>query len=261
METANKKIMIIDDEIDLAQMMGFQFKAKGFNVLTANDGLEALAKVHEFEPDLIILDINMPRMGGIEFFSKICSSNGRSLYPVLVLTARANIQGLFQDLYIDGFMIKPFDIEHLISEAEVIIKKRSQAENKTKAHLERVTHKISIACPEQVEFDQMSALFLNADYTVIPARTGAAAIERTMRDVPDVALIHLGLEDIAGDVVIHRLSQMAKTMDVKFILFTSRTGEHDRQVLERIRAKSNVIKFIEYGNPQEVLDTVNKLFT
>ena len=119
----SKKILIIDDEVDLTQMIGFQFKAKGFDVQTAGDGLEALGIVHTFKPDLIILDMNMPRMGGIEFYSKICGTNGRPLYPVLVLTARANVQNMFKDLDIDGFMIKPFDIEELVNEAETIIKK------------------------------------------------------------------------------------------------------------------------------------------
>lgn len=123
-----KKILIIDDEIDLTQMLGFQFGALGFEVKTASDGLAALEVIGQFRPDLIILDINMPRMGGMEFYSKICDSNAKPLYPVLVLTARANIQGLFQDLHIDGFMIKPFEIDQLVNEAILIIKKRSQQE-------------------------------------------------------------------------------------------------------------------------------------
>jgi len=122
-----KKILIIDDEVDLTQMIGFQFKSRGFEVQTAGDGVEALEKVYGFKPDLIILDMNMPRMGGVEFYSKICAPNGRPLYPVLVLTARADIQGFLKDMEIDGFMIKPFETDHLVSEAEMIIKKRSRA--------------------------------------------------------------------------------------------------------------------------------------
>ncbi|MDE2223101.1 MAG: response regulator transcription factor, partial [Candidatus Omnitrophica bacterium] len=122
----NKKILLIDDEVDLTQMLSFVLKSRGFEVRTAVDGMAALEFVHQFVPDLIVLDINMPRMGGIEFYSKICGSNGRPLYPVLVLTARANIQGLFKDLQIDGFMIKPFEIEQLVNEAGLIIKKKRQ---------------------------------------------------------------------------------------------------------------------------------------
>ncbi|MBI3602605.1 MAG: response regulator transcription factor [Candidatus Omnitrophica bacterium] len=118
-----KKILIVDDETDLVQMIAFQFSARGFQTQTASDGVEALDQLRNFTPDLIILDVNMPRMGGIEFYNKICNSNSKPLYPVLVLTARANIKDLFQQFDIDGFMIKPFEIDQLICEAEVIIKR------------------------------------------------------------------------------------------------------------------------------------------
>ena len=121
---AKKKILIIDDEPDLAGMMGHLFETKGFDVQTAADGLEALEKVHGFDPDLIILDMNMPRMGGLEFYGRICQPDGRPRYPILVLTARANIKGIFQNSLIDGFMVKPFDIDQLVKEAQAIIEKR-----------------------------------------------------------------------------------------------------------------------------------------
>ncbi len=123
---ALKKILIVDDEADLAQMIAFQFSAKGFQTKIASDGVEALNQLQNFTPDLIILDVNMPRMGGIEFYNKICNSNGKPLYPVLVLTARANIKDLFQPFDIDGFIIKPFEIDQLICEAEIIIKDKTQ---------------------------------------------------------------------------------------------------------------------------------------
>lgn len=257
----NKRILIIDDEIDLTEMLGHQFKAKGFEVQTASDGLAALAIVHQYKPDLIILDINMPRMGGIEFYSKICGSNQKPLYPVLVLTARANIKGLFQDLQIDGFMIKPFEIDQLVHEASLIVKKRSLQAPQLKSGPSRGLSKICIVDNDQKIFDQVCHLFLNADYSVMPARSGAVAIEKIMKDVPDVALVHLGLTDIPGDLVIYRLSQMSKTMDVKFVLYTSKSGEHDRQVMERISTKTGILTFVEYNNLEEILMAVNKVLS
>lgn len=258
---AAKKILIIDDEIDLTQMIGFQFKAKGFHVQTAPDGLAGLECVGSFKPDLIILDINMPRMGGIEFYSKICDSKGAPLYPVLVLTARANIQGLFQDLHIDGFMVKPFDIDQLVHEASLIIKKRSQEALIPKIELPGRTRKICIVDEDKTTFDQLCGLFLNADYTVIPAKNGAMAIEKMMKEVPDVALVHLGLTDIPGDIVIFRLSQMSKTMEVKFILYSSKTAQHDHQVMERISTKTGILTFVEYNQLDELVSTVADLLT
>ena len=256
----NKKILIIDDEVDLSQMIGFQFKAKGFEVQTAGDGLEGLAKVHDFKPDLIILDMNMPRVGGIEFYSKICGTNGKPLYPVLVLTARANVQNMFKDLDIDGFMIKPFDIEQLVREAETIMKRKKQKVAPKNVVPKKDTRRICIVDDDKKIFDQLSGIFLDADYTIIPAKSGAMAIERMVKDAPDVALVHLGLTDIAGDIVILRLSQMAKTMDVKFILYTFHGRERDRNVLERISQKKGIWTFVEYEDLHELLHAVDKMF-
>jgi len=258
METT-KKILIIDDEVDLTQMIAFQFTSKGFEVQTVGDGLEALAKVKTFRPDLIILDMNMPRMGGIEFFSKICDSNGRPMFPVLVLTARANVQGLFKDLQIDGFMTKPFEIDQLIAQAELVIKNKNQSSLKSGSGLLGRPCKICIVENNQKIFDQVSVIFLNADYIVTPAKTGADGIARMMQEVPDVAIVQLGLPDIAGDIVIYRLSQMARTMGVKFILYTSRDTKHNREVMERIGSKTGIFTFVEYEKLEDILDKVGKL--
>ena len=67
-----KTILLIDDEIDLQQLVKIALKSKGYNIETANNGLEGLAKLETVKPDLIILDMNMPKMGGLEFYQKIC---------------------------------------------------------------------------------------------------------------------------------------------------------------------------------------------
>ena len=140
-----KRVMIIDDELDLVEMMKYQFTAGGFDVTTAADGVQGLETVHTVKPDLIILDMNMPRMGGIEFFSKICDSKGRSLYPVLVLTARANVSQLFKEFSVDGFLIKPFDIEQLVVEADLIIKRRQRLKKSKDGRTVLGARKICIA--------------------------------------------------------------------------------------------------------------------
>ena len=257
MET-NKKILIVDDEADLAQMVGFQFTSKGFEVQTAADGLQALEKVHAYRPDLIILDMNMPRMGGIEFYSKICGTNGRPMFPVLVLTARANVQGLFKDLEIDGFMTKPFEIDQLIEQAQLIIQNRIKTSKAGTGLLDR-SPRVCIVENDQRIFDELTGIFLGADYSVMLAKSGAAGIERMLKDVPDAALVQLGLKDIAGDVVIFRLSQMAKTMGIKFILYTSREFKHDRRVMEGIGIKTGIITFVEYNKLGDLLEKVDQL--
>ena len=257
---STKKIMIIDDEADLTGLIAFQFEANGFDVLTAHDGVKALEKVHAFEPDLIILDINMPHMGGVEFYTKICASDGKPMYPILVLTARANIESLFKDLFIDGFIIKPFDITQLVKEAASIIARHDKEKEEARVKIvEKVSSKICLVDNNPKSFNQIAGLLLNNDYTVIPAMTGALGIERMMNDVPDIALVSLGLADIPGDTVIYRLSQMARTMGIKFILFTSKTIEHEPRVMERISVKTGIFTFVEYDNYEDLLKAIKAI--
>ena len=111
-----KKILVIDDEVDLTDMIKYQLTAHGYKVVVAHNGEEGLGKLTLNTPDLIILDMNMPKMGGLEFLNRITTPFGRPKFPVLVLTARANFEKIFQGIDIVGFMPKPFDIAELIAE-------------------------------------------------------------------------------------------------------------------------------------------------
>jgi len=116
-----KTILFIDDEVDFVEMMKFQLEKEGYIVVPASNGEDALEKLEQIKPDLIILDINMPKMGGLEFYNRIITQHGRARYPVLVLTARANLDGLFKEIKAEGFLQKPFEIGNLIGEVKRII--------------------------------------------------------------------------------------------------------------------------------------------
>jgi len=117
-------VLVIDDELDLRELVKITLKIKGYHVETAGNGLEGLEKLATMAQALIILDINMPKMGGLEFYQKICV-DGKSKYPVMVLTARANMEHLFKGVSVDGYMAKPFEIDDLLKEAAGIIERTS----------------------------------------------------------------------------------------------------------------------------------------
>ena len=119
-----KTILLIDDEVSLQQLVRMTLKTKGYNVEIAGNGFEGLEKLKTLKPDLIILDMNMPKMGGLEFYQKICCGGDHPKYPVLVLTARANMEQLFKEVNIDGFMAKPMEIDDLLKEVDIIIQKK-----------------------------------------------------------------------------------------------------------------------------------------
>lgn len=90
MELNKRKLLLVDDDQSLLETLGDFLSFEGYEVLCAVSGEDALIKMRPFQPDLIILDMGMPGMGGTGFLDRITQPDGHTLYPVLVLTARVD---------------------------------------------------------------------------------------------------------------------------------------------------------------------------
>lgn len=256
-----KIVLIIDDEEDLRDTVEYKFKAGGFKVFTAVDGLDGLEKLKTVRPDLIILDMNMPRMNGLEFYQKIKGADERPKHPVLVLTARANMEQLFKDLDVDGFMAKPFELDELFKEAETIIKKYSGSIQREKGSDEIRARRVCIVENDMGIFNKMALAFLESGYIVNSAHSGASAIKRITMDVPDVVVISLGLNDISGDIVIGKLHRLESAKNIKFILYTDKIPDSDKTIItQRISEKEGINKLVESTDPEDLINSADSLF-
>jgi two-component system phosphate regulon response regulator PhoB len=110
------KILIVDDEQDAAELVAFNLNQSGFQVVTAADGAEALDKVHKHQPDLIVLDVMMPELDGLEVCKLLRRDSATAGIPILMLTAKATevdrILGL--ELGADDYVTKPFSPRELV---------------------------------------------------------------------------------------------------------------------------------------------------
>src|ERR1700692_3070038 len=110
------KIMVVDDEADVIDMLVINLRAAGFKVIAVEDGATALAKARNESPSLIILDLMLPRMPGLEICRVLKSDVGTRHIPVIMLTAKAEevdkIVGL--ELGADDYVTKPFSPRELI---------------------------------------------------------------------------------------------------------------------------------------------------
>jgi CheY-like chemotaxis protein len=104
-----KKILIVDDDRLSVALIRFALKERRYDVATAEDGLQALDAVRSFKPDLIVLDIQMPRMSGFEFINELKNIPDASAIPVIMLTSNDNMQEIFFSEGVRGYLVKPVD--------------------------------------------------------------------------------------------------------------------------------------------------------
>ncbi|MFQ5604800.1 MAG: response regulator [bacterium] len=127
---AKKKILIVEDEEDILELVSFHFQQDGFDTMHARSGDEALDKVDASLPDLIILDLMLPEKSGTEVCKILKQQNATRNIPIIMLTAKAEeidrIVGF--ELGADDYVTKPFSPRELILRAKAILKRLQTSE-------------------------------------------------------------------------------------------------------------------------------------
>ncbi|GAB4581481.1 MAG: hybrid sensor histidine kinase/response regulator [Anaerolineales bacterium] len=115
-------ILVVEDEQDLLQVMSLKLMREGHSVFTAENGQEALLKVEEYAPDLVILDVMLPEMSGWEICTQI---RQRSAIPIIMVTALSGDQDVIKglDLGADEYVTKPFQLQTLVARVNAILRR------------------------------------------------------------------------------------------------------------------------------------------
>ena len=121
----NLRVLIVEDEKALAEILEYNFKKEGYTVDTALDGEIALDKIIFKAPDLIILDWMLPKLSGIELCRKIRSNKKVKNIPIIMLTARGEEKDRLKGLEMgaDDYVTKPFSINELLARAKAVLKR------------------------------------------------------------------------------------------------------------------------------------------
>ena len=124
-------VLVVDDEDDILDLLDYNLRKEGYEVDLARDGIEALAKTQSRTPDVIILDVMMPRMDGIEFCRAVRGHAVLRSVPILMLTARSDehdhVTGL--DVGADIYLTKPISLPVLLSQTKALLRSRTLSEN------------------------------------------------------------------------------------------------------------------------------------
>jgi DNA-binding response OmpR family regulator len=119
------RILVVDDEIQLITMVQMRLEANGYEVITANDGQEGLEKAKTENPDLIMLDVMMPKMDGYKVCGLLKNDARYSKIPVILFTARAqqNDKDVGTEVGADAYITKPFEPPVLLGKIQELLNK------------------------------------------------------------------------------------------------------------------------------------------
>lgn len=130
-----KNILIVEDETKIARFLQLELSHEGYNVTIANDGREGLVKAANTDLDLIILDLMLPSLSGIEICRRLRSNNITT--PIIMLTAKSDVSDKVMGLDIgaDDYMTKPFAIEELLARIRKILSRNNSVSNTPKGQI------------------------------------------------------------------------------------------------------------------------------
>ena len=117
-------ILIVDDNPTNLEVLQVRLRANGYDLITAVDGEDALAKVREFEPDLLLLDVMMPKLDGISVVKQLKQDSKLRFIPVILVTAKADTRDLVAGLDAGGddYLTKPFEQAALMARVRSMLR-------------------------------------------------------------------------------------------------------------------------------------------
>jgi DNA-binding response OmpR family regulator len=120
-----RKILLVDDEEDLIKTVAFRLEANGYDVCSASDGLAAMEKAHRERPDLIILDLMLPKIDGYKVCGLLKKDSRYSAIPIIMFSARAqdsDVQ-MGKEMGADAYISKPFEPQVLLDKVAELLKR------------------------------------------------------------------------------------------------------------------------------------------
>lgn len=153
-----KKILVVDDEIRVVTVIQKRLESAGYDVITAMDGNEALIKARAENPDLILLDLILPKLNGYQVCAILKRDKIFKQVPILMLTARSQERDVDEGMRVgaDAYMIKPFKNEILLDQIERLLAKVE--EKKTKAQKDKVEQEKEIGEKLVKEAERMGVI-------------------------------------------------------------------------------------------------------
>lgn len=253
-----KKILIIEDDELLGDLLVHKLKASGYDCLFVRDGAEGFAQISKWMPDLIILDLFLPLLNGFDILNQKKLDNKISGIPAMVLTnsLRPTNAGGFEKLNVSDFIIKSE-----VTQEEILARIKKVLDSTESANAAQFVAEHNILSGKTiliVEDDKFLGSILTARLSdrkasVVYSITGEAALDELKKKKPDVILLDILLPGINGFEVLKNVRDNPETKETPVIVISNFNQASDKEKAEAMGAQF-LVKAL--SNPDEIVEHV-----
>lgn len=221
--SSRKKIIVVEDEVDILELLQFNLSREGFKVTTSRDGEDGLQKIRKEAPDLVILDLMLPSIDGIEVCRRMKADPVCRNIPVIILTAKSEESDVILGLGVgaDDYITKPFSPKELVARVRAVLR-RSNPKNEQLTADRIVRGGVTIdPSRHEVTVDDVPVTFTATEFRLLHFLASHPGIVFT-RD-------HLLSRAIGEDAVV-----IDRNIDVHIRSIRKKMGPH-RDLIETIR--------------------------
>jgi DNA-binding NtrC family response regulator len=199
-----KKILVIDDERECCKLLADYLKKRGFELETAFDGISGLEKIKCALPDLVLCDISMPGLSGIEVLKRIKEYNPHII--VIMLTGYGSMESALECLKLGAYdhIAKPVELEKLL----ILLKEALNMDVK------KLKYKILIIDDEPQLVESIAVRFKASGYTVQTAPDGVSGINKFKEEEPDLVILDIMMPGLSGLDTLKELKQLNSSVPV-----------------------------------------------
>lgn len=187
---AQERILIVDDEPQIRMALGDRLRTKGYSIDQARNGLQCLEKIHELHPDLVLLDLQMPEMGGMDVLRKL--GNRLQELPVVILTAHGSIEQAVEAMKLGAidFLPKPCKADHILFVVEKALERKELKEENLllREEIDSQYQMILGESPEMKKVMEMARQVASSKTTVLlhgESGTGKQLLARSIHSMSD----------------------------------------------------------------------------
>lgn len=210
------KLLMVDDETEFLESTAVALKRRGLDVSTAGSGAEAMVMISQSDFDIVLLDVKMPGMDGVEVLERIASV--KPGLPVIMLTGHGNIEDAFKSSKIGvvDFLSKPYDMDYLAEKIRDTVKKAVIMKAASESKHESAAGEINVLLVDDEEelLSSLAPALKRRGFSVDTAENGHDALEKVSARNYDVVVLDVKMPGVDGIETLKRMREKGKNFEV-----------------------------------------------